>query len=164
MATVYNHDIASLVARIDRFTEELIDCESSSGSEINQFDLQRLNTYLDSLEGFHAWAIGQPALDLPESHPRPIELPQGPATPVVENESINDIVRLIVICKDELINSQSVRQAANFKSFDSSRFLSVVQKIRAFLTDYVAELTPLDLPESSPRAAQSGPGRRGSNP
>jgi len=161
---VNNHDIAGLQTRINRFIEECFKCVSSGTSQVNMFDQARMNSYLDSVDAYHGWVTSQPQLDLPETHPRPIELEGDPKINDVENESVNDMIRLMGICRDELIHSQSAREASGLNKFDSARLQSVVTKCRAFMVDYVGKVTPLDLPESSPQAEQSGPGRKGINP
>jgi len=158
---VNNHDIAGLHARINRFIEELMKSVSSGTSQVNAFDQTRLGTYLDAVDTYHAWVVGQPHLDLPETHPRPIELEPDPEIVDVENENVNDTVRMLAIARDELTNSQSARDGSNLNKFDSSRLTAVIAKVRAFLTTYITAATPLDLPESSPQADQSGPGRKG---
>ena len=44
---------------------------------------------------------------------------------------------------------------------DDSRLTAVIEKARKFMSDYVAPITPLDLPESSPKELSSGPGKKG---
>ncbi len=161
MSTVNNHDIAGLHARINRFIVELFKSVSSGTSQVSAFDQERLSTYLDSIDGYHAWVIGQPQLDLPETHPRPIELEANAVVGDVENESVNDVIRLMQITRDELVNSQSARDGSSLNKFDSGRLTAVVEKVRKFLETYIAKITPLDLPESSPQAEQSGSGRTG---
>ncbi len=158
---VYNHDIAGLQSRINRFIEELTKGVSSGTSQVNQFDQERLETYLNAVDIYHNWVIAQPLLDLPETHPREIELEDNPAVVDVENESVNDIIRIMEIARDELVNSQSARDACCLNRFDSSRLRTIIEKVRKFLHDYIQQATPLDLPESSPQAGMSGPGRGG---
>jgi len=158
---VNNHDIAGLHARINRFIEEVHKSVSSGTSQVNKFDQDRLATYLNAIDTYHAWVIGQPQLDLPETHPQSIELEANPATPDAENENANDVIRLLAITRDELVNSQSARDAAGLNKYDSARLTAVISKVRAFLNDYISKVTPLDLPESSPQSAQTGPGRTG---
>jgi hypothetical protein len=160
-AKVLNHDIAGLNNRINRFIEELVKAVSSGTSQTNEFDQARLTTYLDAIDGYHAWVLAQPHLDLPETHPREIDLGDNPATPHVENEETNDMVRILAIARDELINAQSARDASGLSKFDSARLKAVTDKVRAFLTTYIKVITPLDLPESSPDAVSSGTGRVG---
>jgi len=158
---VNNHDIAGIHARINRFIEELIKSVSSGTSQVSSFDQTRLASYLDAMDTYHEWVTSQPHLDLPETHPRPIVLGANPVNVDVENESVNDAVRILSIARDELVNSQSARDAAGLNRFDSARFAAVIQKVRAFLNTYITTTDPLDLPESSPAAAQSGAGRTG---
>lgn len=161
MATVNNHDIVGLYNRINRFVVELIKSVSSQTSQVNEFDQERLATYLTAIDTYHAWVIGQPHLDLPETAPRDYELEAIPETPETENENVNDLVRLLVLARDELINSQSARDPANLNKFDSARLTAVVSKARAFLENYIIPITPLDLPESSPQEASTGAGLTG---
>ena len=161
MAKVNNHDIVGLYNRINRFIVELIKSVSSATSQVNEFDQARLASYLTAVDTYHSWVIGQPHLDLPETAPRDYELEVEPETPETENENVNDLVRLLVLARDELTNSQSARDPANLNKFDSGRLTALIAKSRAFLTDYIVPITPLDLPESSPQEASTGPGLTG---
>jgi len=155
---VYNHDVVGLYNRMNRFIVELIKSVSSNVSEMNQFDQERLDKYLGAIDAYHGWVIGQPQLDLPETAPRVYELEAVPAIVDAENEAVNDIVRIMVIARDELINSQSAREPAGFNVFDSGRLTAVITKVRAFLNDFIRAVTPLDLPESSPQSPSTGSG------
>jgi hypothetical protein len=157
----YNADIKGLYNRINRFIQEAMFQQSSGNSQINEFDQTRLRSYLSACRTYHDHIQGAPNLDLPETHPRIYELRATPEVVELENESLNDIVRLLELCRDELLHSQSARLPVKLISFDSSRFLSIIEKCERFMADYVAVATPLDLPESSPRAAMSGPGKQG---
>ena len=158
---VNNHDVAGLSARINRFIVEFHKSVSSGTSQVNPFDQERLSSYLDAIDTYHGWVIDQPQLDLPETHPRPISLEDNPVVSDVENENVNDVIRLLGISRDELVNSQSARDAAGLNKYDSARLTALIAKLRAFLSAYISTTTPLDLPESSPQAAQSGAGRKG---
>lgn len=158
---VYNQDIVGLFDRINRFIEELIKSVSSGLSLTNSFDQARLAIYLDAIDRYHEWVKAQPHLDLPETAPQPFILEANPIIPNVENESINDVIRLLVAARDELINSQSARLPAQMLVFDSVRLTAIIEKIRRLLEDYIAVTEPLDLPESSPREVVTGPGRTG---
>jgi hypothetical protein len=108
-----------------------------------------------------AWVTSQPQLDLPETHPREIMLKAGPVITDVENESVNDVLRMVMIARDELVNSQSARVPAGLIKFDAARLTAVIQKCEAFLTNYIKVVDPLDLPESSPGVGLSGSGKVG---
>lgn len=159
--TVNNHDIVGLYNRINDFMLELIKSVSSQGSQMNEFDQARLASYLDAVDSYHAWVVAQPHLDLPETAPTVYLLRVPVETPLVENESVNDLIRMMTAMRGELVSSQSARQAAGLISFDSARLTAIVSKARTFLTDYITPVTPLDLPESSPEIESSGHGRTG---
>lgn len=161
MADVYNHDMAGLVSRINRFIVEMHKASSSSLSEMSEADVGRLKSYLGALRAYHGWVTSQPELDLPETAPRLITLEPFPSIGDVENEGINDILRMMILMRDELVGSQSARRPSGLVAFDSGRFLAIVSKVENFLEQYVAVATPLDLPESSPQAPVSGPGFQG---
>lgn len=161
MANVYNHDIVGIYNRVNRFVEELVKSVSSGVSQMNAFDQARLLSYLKNISTYLAWVTAQPQLDLPETHPRLYALPEAPEPVTVENEEVDDVVRMLLVARDEIINSQSARQGSGLIPFDASRFLAVVKKCEAFMADYVATVTPLDLPESSPTDPMSGGGKVG---
>ena len=161
MAQVLNHDVKGLYDRLTRFYTEVGKSVSSGVSQYTAADQKRTMEYIAAAETYHKWVIDQPQLDLPESHPTPSELEELPDIPNVENESVNDIIRLFKGSIEEIINSQSARFASGFLPQDSVRFVAIMAKMRAFMTDYVAKVTPLDLPESSPEEPNSGHGKKG---
>lgn len=161
MAITYNHDIAGFWRRINRFIVELHRSVSSAGSQMNEYDQQRLNTYLEAIRAYHQWVLDQPQLDLPETHPREIDLEEPDTNEPVENESVRDVIVMMELARDELVNGQSSRAGSGLNPFDSARLIALVEKSQNFLDNYIAEITPLDLPESSPMRAMTEPGKRG---
>lgn len=161
--SVLNHDIVGIWNRINRFIEEMIKAVSSSLSQTSVFDLNRLESYLTAIDVYHNWVISQPQLDLPETHPHPWPLSEPPEVPHLENEELNDALRIMLLTRDELANSQSARMPSGLVNFDTIRLRQNVEKVRRFLADYIRRMPALDLPESSPQAPVSGPGRGGIN-
>ena len=161
MADTNNHDIAGIARRINRFLEEVQRSVSSESSNTNDFDFTRTLTYLDAVTAYHDHAVAQPQLDLPETHPRVIVVDDGPELVAIENESLTDLCYMFQLAKDELMNSQSSRNSSGLIGFDSGRLMAVINKARVFMTEYVANVTPLDLPESSPMRDGAEPGRSG---
>ena len=159
----YNHDIAGLYRRLNRFIEELAHSVSSSGSQMNNFDQTRLATYLDAVDAYMNWVVAQPQLDLPETHPRIYEFKDAPEVKDedVENESALDVIRMLELARDETVNGQSARLGSGLISFDEMRLTAIVAKARNFLENYIATITPLDLPESSPMKNMTQPGMTG---
>lgn len=160
---VYNHDVAGVYRRINRFIEEVAHSVSSSGSQMNDYDQTRLATYLDAIDSYLGWVRAQPQLDLPETHPRQYNLAAAPVVndADVENESAIDVIRMLELARDELINGQSARLGSGLIRFDDARVTAVVEKARRFLEGYIATVTPLDLPESSPMRTMTVSGRGG---
>ena len=157
----YNHDVAGLHRRINRFIIEMVKSVSNSGSMVNDWDQQRLETYLGAVRSYVDWITSQPYLDLPETSPRLIALDANPVFEPLENESVTDVVRLMEIARDEIVDSQSARQSSGLISFDERRVLGVISKIEAFVQNYIKVVTPLDLPESTPMRSISGKGNTG---
>lgn len=156
----YNTDVHSIVRRYNRMIEEVFRSQSSGISFTNQFDVRRLRSYIGAMQAFQAFIVGQPLLDCPETGPTEMPLPDNPTVPIIENESMADVMNLIEIARDEVANSQSGRMPTNLLGFDYERQRAYLAKILTLL-DYVAASEPLDLPESSPMAEVSGPGRTG---
>lgn len=159
--TVYNHDISGIFRRINRFVVEARDCASNAQSRISDADLARLKTYHGSILSYVDWVAKQPQLDMPEGSLRLIALDANPVVPVIENDDLLDLITLYAACRDEAVNSQSARMPSGLLAFDRARLENIVRKADDFLTSYVAKVSPLDLPESSPMREISGPGRIG---
>lgn len=161
MAEVLNNDIKGIHARINRYIEECLKSVSSTGSLINQFDMARIKSYLSALRFMHDYVVAQPLVDYPETHPRVYKLRDNPTVPELENEMLNDVVTMLELARDEIANSQSARHASGLISFDSIRFQTHIARIESYIANYAEQAQPLDMPESSPRAAVTGPGRTG---
>jgi len=160
-----NHDLVGLDNRLNRFLVELHKAVSANqGDETYPFDVARMLSYLDAAQVYHNWMVAQPQLDLPETAPRMYKLMERPELPQVENESVNDMIRMFIIMRDEICCSQSARRPCGMNQFDSARFTSILLKMRNFITDFVQVATPLDMPESSPMMPSSGAGRGGIEP
>ncbi len=157
---VYNHDVASLVKRLRRFSVEMHKSVSSNVSSMSEADKGRLASYLGSAKAFKSWVISQPELDLPESSPAAQELGDTPLFSEPENLDIDMIQQLMRNLEIELVNSQSARMPANLTVHDAGRFDVIVTKVENFLNDFV-ENQNLDLPESSPRESMTGQGQLG---
>ena len=102
------------------------------------------------MRAYLLWVTSQPELDLPETGPRPTELPVSPVIPMIENESLYDVATLFELARDELAHSQSSRMSSNLIGFDAARFTAILDKADKFIDEYVVLVDPLDLPETSP--------------
>lgn len=158
---VYNHDIRGLANRVNRFIKEMIASISSDVSQMSVFDQERLQSYLDNINGYLAWVVASPQLDLPETSPMQWPLDPAEVVPQLENQAVTDIVTLLGLAREELINSQSARMGSGMIPFDATRFSAVILKAQKFLNDYIKTLTPIDLPASSPMAPMAPAGNKG---
>ena len=157
---VNNKDVEGIHSRLNRYIEEMLKCVSASGSMVSAFDMARIRTYLSAMRFYHDFVKGLPQQDLPETHPRDYVLRANPEIVVLENESLNDLIGMICLCRDELVQSQTALQASGIYPFDSVRFIASLDRCEMFLTNYVEKATPLDMPESTPRADSVMPGRQ----
>lgn len=158
---VYNLDICYLADKVARYAGEVQMSVSSNLAATNQFDFERLTTYLGDIDKAIEYVLNQPQLDLPESHPMLHPIQPFPAMRDMESDEMDHVVRLLRAGYIELVNSQSSRQGAGLLPFDSRRVSSLVAKCRQWLTDYVAVRSPMDLPETSPQQPMSPAGASG---
>jgi hypothetical protein len=158
---VYNHDVAALCRQTHRIGVELYKSVSSSTSGMNKFDAERTKRNVAAVRSLLAWVVAEPQMDLPESHPLAIELPDPVRFDEVESDSINLALDLCHVCMLELQSSQSAREAAGMISFDAKRLVAVLEKMDSLIDNHVATSTPLDLPESVPSQPGSGSGATG---
>lgn len=148
---VYNHDVNGIYNRLNRFIMEMVGSQSSGVSLTNSFDMARLASYLDSLDKYHDWVLAESQLDLPETKGLTYALELAPVVPALENEDLEDVVRMMVLARREICNSQSARMGSGLPvKQDSQRLRAVTDKVRKFLTQYMTPVQPLDLPASSP--------------
>jgi hypothetical protein len=148
---VFNQDVVWVYDMLRRFHQEMGRSQSAPVSGMIEADQTRLESYLSAVRQAVAWIQDNPLLDLPETHPRPYPLEDFPAELNVENEAINVILRLIRASAVELTNSQSARFSSRLQPFDEGRLRAIVDKLDAFLNNYIrAQAVPLDMPESSP--------------
>lgn len=148
---VYNHDVNGIYNRINRFIMEVVGSQSSGVSLTNTFDMARLASYLDSLDKYHDWVLSESQLDLPETKGMTYALELAPVVPPLENEDLEDFVRMFVLARREICNSQSARMGSGLPiKQDSIRLRALTDKARKFLLNYMTPVQPLDLPASSP--------------
>jgi hypothetical protein len=157
----YNHDIVGIWNRMNRFMEEIQKSQSSNDSLTKQSDITRIETYLDAIDRYHAWVVGQPELDLPKTTPRLYKLDDWVQDQVIENDDLDDLSRLFRLARDEIALSESSRSGAGLSKHHSAILTALITKARDFLNNYIKQTTPLHLPESTPLHAMSGPGRVG---
>lgn len=156
-----NFQIAGLISRGRRFRYEHYKSSSSSLGDVSEPDFTRSHSYLDAMVSYLDWIVSQPKLDLPESTPKEINLGDPEPLDLPENEAWVDIIRMYDLFEIEVGNSQSSRMGDGLIQHDETRIRAIIDKMKAFLDNYVAAVKPLDLPESVPLRSSTGPGRTG---
>ena len=149
--TTQNDDIVGLHNRINRTLVELYKSASANVTAVNVHDFKRTSDYLVDLTLFTDY-ITSPEfpLDLPDTHPFTHTLSPDPEIPDIENMMVEDLMRLLVRGRGELVLSQSSRNATGLISHDEKRWRAILVQADKFMVEYVAKVTPIDLPESSP--------------
>lgn len=158
---VYNVDVTYLCDKVARYSIEVMKSVSANLAFTNQFDMARMLGYLGDIDKAVEYVQAQPQLDMPESHPMLHPIEPFPTVVDMESDELDHVVRLLRAGYIELANSQSARMPAGLLPFDAARVTALVAKNRNWLTTYVAERQPMDLPESSPQEPMTGDGRPG---
>ncbi len=163
-----NSDLAGLIEKIDEAIYETLLSQSSGLTQWRTADRERITSYLDRCERYFNWMISEPETDSPQTHPMvyPIEyLSNRAETPdgkrlvqAPENKGLRDCVRLMRVWMAEMSKSGSRRSPNGLAEPDQGRFGSHLTKIRSFLTNYIDETLPVDLPESNPSSPLTGQG------
>lgn len=158
---VNNMDMAGVISRMRRFRYETIKAVSSGVANVSGSDVLRLKSYSSAVTQYLDWVASSPVLDLPESSPREYDMGEPEKLDMPENESLVDVMRLWDVAELEVSNSQSARNATGIISHDEKRIRDIIQKMEAFIDGYIAQVQPLDLPESAPLRPNTGAGRTG---
>jgi hypothetical protein len=158
---IYNTDVHGLIRRMDRFMVEIFKAASGNISHTSGADTTRAKSYIKAVRSYLDWMTSQPALDLPETAPRPIQIPPVPSIPLIENESLFDLATLFELAREELANSQSARQPTGISTHDEVRVKALLDKAEQFIDNYISVIDPLDLPETAPNAPMAPAGKMG---
>lgn len=158
---ILNPDLVGLDGMYNRILTECYKCNSASTNEINEHDMVRNRSYLAALRYKLDYLEGLQELDTPKVYPRYYTLRMDAELALVENEAINDLLIKYQVARDELRNSASARAGSGIKGFDLIRQRAILQDIENFLSQYVANATPLDFVESSPSREVAPLGKQG---
>ena len=156
-----NIDLVGVYNRLNRFISEVQKCQSANVSMTSSPDKTRIKSYLSTMRFLMEHIDSEPQLDLPETNPQAYALREAPVLLDLENENCIHLALMLATMRDELIMSQSSRMSTGLVPFDKARCLAVISKCENYLANYVDKATPIDLPESSPRAPIQGKGLNG---
>jgi len=163
----FNLHIAAICRYLARYTEEVSKSMSASVTALSSADKRRLYSYVGDLHKYLEWVWGLQQdddggfLDLPESHPSSIVVPIMDPVGEMENNALIDIVEYFKTFYREAMSSQSSRLGAGILGHDYERFTALLGTIDSYIEEFVAETSPQDFPESSPRNLMPSPGKTG---
>lgn len=157
VTTTYNADIAWMTETLNGVIVEVNKSQSCNVAGLTAADTTRWNGFMDGLRSQLGWVQTRPALDLPEWHPHEMDLEPVPDVEQVNNGICNQVVRYLLIARDELTAGQSTNFASNLADAEGARYTAVLDQVSALI------LAPglLDLPESLSDMPSVMPGNRG---
>lgn len=146
----YNTDVVTLANQLNRFIAEAYLSESASVHFVNEFDLERFNSYLGQLQKSQGWINDTPQVDNPSVYPRFHKIPVWDEVPMIESDKVKTLIRGLETTRDELIMCQSSRVSSGLLLKDNDRLTANLARTEALLslanvpegTDYTAT-TPL---------------------
>ena len=149
VAEANNYDIIGGVERFDKIIGEIAQSESADGGANSSFDRTRVDTYNAALRAYMSTIAAQTGqVDLPHSYPTayPIEYWSNTLDVTVRNPSVRNLLVLYLQGMEQLSKSASAGHSNGITPHDYNRFLLIMDKIEAFLTDYIDQATPIDFP------------------
>lgn len=161
LPSTYNIDIVGIANRICRFIDEIQHFASANTGEVYPADMIRLKSYVDGLRTYHVTIQSLQRMDYVETNADLEPLRPLPEKAELENESLNDINNLLRRQYQELTHSASARDSSKLNKYDSARFVQSLDRMTSLITNYVEVVTPLDMPNSSPRASAVPEGKTG---
>ena len=150
---VKNINIVSMHAMIRKIDHEIRNAVSAGISHMRSPDIARAKTYLDELEAYHEFLVGQDPVDWPHAADVTTTLEPLAPTPDTENTSVKELLSWLKIVEAELTKSQSKDLPAGLVSFDSERLDANIAYARGLIS-FVEDATPTDRPESAASEAQ----------
>ena len=144
-----NYDIIGGVERFDKVIGEIAQSESADGGANSSFDRTRIDSYNAALRAYMATIASQTGqVDLPHSYPTlyPIEYWSNTLDVQVRNPSVRNLLVLYMQGMEQLSKSASAGHSNGITPHDYQRFLMIMDKIENFLTDYIDQATPIDMP------------------
>lgn len=161
LPNTFNIDIVGIANRICRFIEEIQSFASGNVGEVYPADMTRLKSYVDGLRTYHNTIQQLDRMDYVETNADLEPLRPLPEKIELENESLNDVNNLLRRQYMELTHSASSRDSSKLNKYDSARFIQSCDRMTALILNYIEVVTPLDMPNSSPRAAAVPEGKTG---
>ncbi len=144
-----NQDIYSLDNMIIRYLLEMMTSVSSEVQVIQTPDRTRIDSYIASLDQFRNWMVNASPTDYPATYKLYYCLSQKPAPIYIASAPIRDLVNQLIVMEGELVMSQSSRLSSGILPQDDQRFISYLERMRAYLTTYHDAAAPNDHPRTT---------------
>jgi hypothetical protein len=160
---VKNSKIRGLVERGDSYRFEVLTCDSANQVRLSTADRERIGSYLDSLQAYVADMDAEPEQDLPglkDVHYPITYVCDDDTNTEIENPALKDIGTDLEDFCNLMATSQSSDQKRGMHAADRERADSFIDNMRRFMTDYVDNVQPLDLPNSTRSSKDASPGKR----
>lgn len=145
-ATVNNLDILDLGHRIDAFLLEIGSAASATRFESKAQDVVRLEAMLARFKSRFDLYSGDPELDLPKYHPKPLTFPAPPTLNRLENRDSQAMLNLWAAMRVEMAFSDSGERATGFKGADVIRINEMIDKMGK-LVAIIKNDSSIDLPD-----------------
>ena len=154
--TVNNLDILDLAHRIDAFLLEIGSSASASRFENKSQDVIRLHAMLARFKSRFELYAGDPELDLPKYHPKPLTFPAAPELQRLENRDAQAMINMWAALRVEIAFSDSAERSSSFKDADKLRIDKVIEKMAKLVSAIEADPS-IDLPDVNRQAAGANP-------
>ena len=141
-----NMDILDLCNRIDTYLLEVNRCASATRHETSDHDSKRMIDIVERFKSRFEHYKGEPELDLPKYHPKPLQMPAAPELNRVENNDLQQVINVFVALRIEVAFSDSAERASGFKGADAKSIDVVIEKLEK-LVKLIDDEDEIDLPD-----------------
>ena len=148
---VLNIHARGIIERADAAVVNALKSESANLNALRPHDETRFRNVIRELRSYIGWAVSEPLLDLPKSHPTPLELEhvgQEESRKIV-NRSVRDFAALFELLIKEVSESETAHAGSGINQFDLSRITAILDQAES-LVDFMAQVEPIDRPETFP--------------
>jgi len=141
-----NMDILDLCNRLDTYLLECNNCASATRHETSDHDSARMIALVARFKSRFESYKGDPELDLPKYHPKPLTMPEPPSLNRVENNDVQQFINMMAALRIEVAYSDSSERASGFKGADAIRIDKMIEKMEKH-TQMIDDEDEIDLPD-----------------
>ena len=156
----YNFWLQSMDVDCARYVNEMAHMGSADVSGMDEFDLERIRSYIEAMKTKRNFVEADPHRDLVETKGDTYDLLPITVLPKMEDRAMYDMCHQLNTMRQELRRSASTRMNDGLNTFDAKRWDGNMARLENYLDNYVLESTPLDTPLTSPIEQTTGVGNR----